>query len=170
MLQRGGAAVGSAMQGLQNFDSGQYLGQDALSAMFDMATASNFMPQLRAMQGRASRMGHRGPIAGALEGDLASAFQRNLMGTTAQFGAQRANLDMSRFQNLASIGGAERAQGLEMMAGRQERGEARRRSRLGFVGSILGAGAGGLIGSFVPGLGTAVGASVGARVGAGLGG
>jgi hypothetical protein len=170
MIGSGGRTLEEGVQGVRNFDPEQFLGANALQSMFDVSTVSNFMPQLRAMQARASSMGHRGPIAGALEGDLASAFQRNLMGTVAQFGSQRAGLTMDRARTLGEFGGQERAQGLEMMAARHEREEARRRSRRGTVGSLLGAFAGGAIGSFVPGLGTAVGASIGSRVGGGLGG
>lgn len=173
-LTRGGRIQSEGVAALRDFDPRDFLGADALQAVFDEATISNFLPQLRGLQARNARRGVRGPLAGALEGDLASGFQRNLLATAGRFGSQAANLEVGRGQALAEIGGTERAQGLSLLGTELELELAReqaRRAREGRRKSALGTGIGGAIGaaagSLIPGIGTGIGAAVGSSLGGG---
>jgi len=169
-LLRGGVTLERGTQALERFDPGQFLGADALSSIFDQATRSNFLPQLRSLQARNAARGVRGPISGALEGDLASGFQRNLLAEVARAGGQRASLDFSRAQQLAEIGGAQRAQGISLLGtelelglarqlAEQQRKSRRKRGIAGLIGSV----GGGLIGSAFGAGG--LGASIGSKLG-----
>ena len=154
-------ARGLTSQLLSGPDPQSFLTAEALSSQFDEAVRTSFLPQMRQLQARNSARGIRGPVAGALEGDLTSSFHRNLM---AQVGRQA--------ETRASIAGAERAQGISLLgtqmemdlAREQMRREDSSRRRRG-IGSMIGAIGGGVVGSMVPGLGTAVGAQVGAGLG-----
>jgi len=135
---------GEAAEAFRRFDPNEFLSADALQALFDQAGVG-FRGDLAALQARNARRGIRGPLSGALEGDLFSAFHRNLMSTAANFAGQRANLALSRAQGLAGIAGMEtallgdiQAQLLEMMTGQAERAAQRRR----LAGTGLGAGLG----------------------------
>lgn len=172
LMASGEATRAEGLNAIRAFNADAYLGADALRSIFDQATTTNFMPQLRQLQARNAAKGIRGPLTGAVEGDLASGFRRDLMGTVAQYGAQRANLDISRAGQIAEIGALDRGQGISLLgtelelqlAEEQRRREERQRRRSGW-GSLIGAGLGGVLGSVVPGVGTAIGAGLGARLG-----
>jgi len=165
LVAQGGATRAAGTQAVAGFDPEQYLGADALQAMFESATATNFRPQLAGLQARNARRGIRGPLAGATEGDLASAFQRNLLGTTAQFGAQRGQMAFGRARELAEIGGMDRAQGisllgteLELQLAREQAKKEEKQGKRRFFGSLIG-GAGGFL------VGGPAGAVAGAQIG-----
>ena len=145
---RADALRGEAAEAFRRFDPNEFLSADALQALFDQAGVG-FRGDLATLQARNQRRGIRGPIAGALEGDLFSAFHRNLMSTAANFAGQRANLALSRAQGLTGIAGMEtglagdiQAQLLEMMTGQAERAAQRRRLAGTGLGTALGVAAG----------------------------
>lgn len=166
-LARGREIQESGIQALERFDPEQFLGADALAAIFDEATATTFMPQLRGLQARNAARGIRGPLAGALEGDLASGFQRSLLARTAEFGGERARLAFGRGRELAEIGGTERAQGLSLLGTELElalaREQAEKKRKSGVLGTI-GRGLG-MAGGFL--IGGPAGAAVGGELGSG---
>lgn len=168
LMRSGGAVRSEGTAAIRGFDPSDYLGADALRAVFDEATRTNFLPQLRGLQARNARRGIRGKLAGATEGDLASAFQRNLLARTAEFGAERGRMAFNRGRELAEIGGTDRAQGLSLLGTELElkmaRDAEKARKRSGW-GGLLGGALGGLAGSFIPGVGTGLGASIGSRLG-----
>lgn len=168
-LERGGEIQDAGVAAIRDFDPMDFLGADALKSIFQRATITNFLPQLKSLQARNARRGVRGPLAGALEGDLAAGFQRNLLSTTAQFGSRAAGLALGRGQSLAEVGGTERAQGLSLLGTElelelaRERKDREERSNLfGTIGRGLGMAGGFLIGG-------PPGAAVGGEVGSGLG-
>src|SRR5690554_6721826 len=124
---RADALRGEAAEAFRTFDPNEFLSPEALQALFNQAGVG-FRGDLANLQARNARRGIRGPLSGALEGDLMSAFHRNLMGMAAQFAGQRANLALSRAQGLAGSAGMEtglagdiQAQLLEMLTGQAER-------------------------------------------------
>ncbi|MFW6206622.1 MAG: hypothetical protein ACOC5J_01680 [Gemmatimonadota bacterium] len=171
-LRTGSRVQRQGIQAIEEFDPEQFLGADALSAMFDQATVTNLVPQLRSLQARNAQRNVRGPLAGALEGDLASAFRRDLLSQVAQAGGERARLGLQRGTQLAEFGGAERAQGLSLLGTELElqlaREQARRERRSG-IGGLIGTGLGALAGTFIPGVGNALGAQIGGAIGGGAG-
>lgn len=168
LLAEGSATRQQGVDALRMFDPEEYLGADALQAIFEEAGATSFIPQLRNLQARNARRGVRGPLAGATEGDLASAFQRNLLATTARFGAQRGQMAFNRGSQLAEIGGFDRAQGISLLGTEMElqlaREEAKRQEKAGwrkFAGGLIG-GAGGFL------IGGPAGAAAGAQIGSSI--
>jgi len=174
-LSAGGYTRGLGVGAMESFDPSKYLGADALKSMFDEATVTNFMPQLRALQARNASRGVRGPLAGALEGDLSSAFERNLLATTAQAGGTAAQLAWQRAAGITGAGSEQYGQGISLLgtelnlklAREQMKAEQDAKKRAG-IGAAAGAVAGGVAGSFIPGVGTALGAELGSTVGGGF--
>ena len=171
-LARGEATLQQGEAAIAGFNPEDFFGADALRAMFDQATTTNFLPQLRQLQGRAGRRGIRGPLAGALEGDLAAGFSRDLLAEVGRNRGQAAGFAFQRGQSLADIGGNRRAQGisalgteLELKLAREQATREEKAAKRRGVGALLGGIAGGVLGSFVPGLGTAVGAGIGSKIG-----
>lgn len=115
LLASGEQTYTQGVGAIRAFNPEDYLGADALKSIFDEATVRNFLPQLRELQARNSRRGVRGPLAGATEGDLGAAFQRQLLGKVAEFGSTRAQLALGRGQALTDAGGTERAQGISLL-------------------------------------------------------
>jgi hypothetical protein len=171
-LARGGAGLDIAQQRLAGFDPDRFLGPEALSSVFEQATRTSFMPQLRGLQARSARRGIRGPLAGALEGDLTAGFQRNLLAEVGRNRATAAGLSLRSIGELGGLAGTRRAQGISLLgteleldlARKQAAAETAQKRRSG-LGSLLGGVAGGIAGSIIPGLGTAVGAGIGSRIG-----
>ena len=168
LTSAGGATRAEGTQGVRDFNPEDYLGADALSAIFERATATNFRPQMASLQARNARRGIRGPLAGATEGDLAGAFHRNLMGTVADFGAQRGQMAFGRARELAEIGGTDRAQGisllgteLELQLAREQAKKEERQGKRRFFGSLIG-GVGGFLAGGPPG--AVAGASIGGSI------
>jgi len=165
LISTGNDTRAQGLAAVQRFDPNEFLGAEALQSVFDEATRTNFVPQLRGLQARNSRRGIRGPLAGALEGDLGSAFQRNLMARVAEFGSQRAGLTLGRARSIADIGGEDRAQGLsllgtelELKLAREQAKKEERSSRRRGIGALIGGGAGFLLGG-------PAGALIGSQVG-----
>jgi hypothetical protein len=153
-MQSGEATLGQGVSMVQGF------GPERMQSMFDVATRTNFMPALRQLQARASRTGQRGPVMGALEGDLASAFQRNISSVLAGH-------EMDRARTLIDVGGTQRAQGLELLGlqhelelAREQARQQRRQQLMGAFGSI----AGSVAGSFLGPIGAQVGGAIGGRL------
>jgi len=172
LLASGGATRREGLDAIRTFDPEQFLGADALEAIIGQSTVTNFLPQLRGLQGRNARRGVRGPLAGALEGDLASSFHRNITAEAGRLGGARAGLALSRAGQIAEIGGTDRAQGISLLgtelelqlAREQMEKEEAANKRKGW-GSLVGGIVGGAAGSFIPGIGTGVGAGIGSRIG-----
>lgn len=171
-LGEGKRLIGEATEGIRDFDPEEFFSPEALGALFKEA-GFDFDRRLKRLQGTQARRGIRGPIAGAIEGDLASRFQDQLTARAAEFAGARANLSMGRLESLANIGGAARAQGLNVLRSRLAQSIAqanmdreRKAQLMGALFSIGGAAAG----SLIPGVGTEIGAAAGASLGKGLAG
>lgn len=176
LLERGERTRTEGLEAIRTFNPADFLGPDALASVFEQATRTSFTPRLRSLQATASRRGIRGPLSGAIEGDLAASFRRDLLAEVARAGGERARLTLGRGRDLAEAGGFDRAQGLELAGTelelalareQREREESSRRRRA--VGGVIGGIVGGTAGSFIPGLGTGLGASLGARLGSAFG-
>ena len=170
LLETGGARRTEGLDAIRTFNPDDFLGADALSSIIDQSTITNFLPQLRALQARNSRRGIRGPLAGAVEGDLASAFQRNIAAEAGRLGGERARLTFDRGREIAEIGGTDRAQGISLLgteleielAREQAKKEEDARKRSGvfsLIGGVVGAGAGFFAGN--PLLGAQIGSTIG---------
>lgn len=156
-LGEGGQVRDAGVAAIRDFNPDDFLGADSLRSLFDEATATNFAPQLSALQARNARRGVRGPLATTTEGTLASAFQRNLLARVGENRGLAARLAFGRGTALAGIGTQERAQGLslfgtEIDANQAEQARlaeerARRNSTLGsLIGTGLRIASGGLLG------------------------
>lgn len=133
----------------------------ALAATFEQAAATTFEPRLAQLRGVQTRRGIRGPLAGALEGDLAASFRRDLLGTAAQFSGERARgisglagLETDVEQEGRRFGLAEREFGLaerRQQFVEDEAARERRARRRAGIGRLLGTAAGAGIGFFAGG-------------------
>lgn len=170
LLRTGGARRTEGLDAIRSFNPDQFLGADALSGIIEQATVTSFLPQLRKLQARNSRRNIRGPLAGAVEGDLASAFQRNITAEAGRLGGERARLTFARGREIAEIGGTDRAQGVSLLGteleielareqAKREEDARKRRGKGALIGTILGGVGGALLGN--PLLGAQIGATVG---------
>lgn len=128
------------------------------------ATIQNALPDLRnGLQMTRENAIRRGVSTGdygtSAEGDLTSAWQRNLSNALAGQAENAYENNQSRFLALLT-GGMDRQTAAE---------NARKKAKAGLWGGI-GTVAGGIIGSAFPGVGTGVGATIGGSIGSGLGG
>lgn len=137
---------------------------DSYIARVLQSTESAAMPQFEARlqdirEGAIRRGVSNGDLATSYEGDLASAFQRNITNTAG-------SLALTEYEN-------SRNRMLDLLTGERDYDtmleNLKRKRRAGLFGG-LGALAGAAVGSFVPGIGTEVGAEVGAAAGSGIGG
>jgi hypothetical protein len=176
------ATRGAALNAFMGFDPEKYLSADALQSLFDQA-GTGFRQDLGNLRATNERRGIRGPLAGATEGDLGAAFQRNLLSTAANFAGTRASLSLQRAQGISDRANADselafatRGQGLETLAGMADRELAdeiaRRQEKAGRrrgLGAGIGALAGGALGFALGGpTGAGVGSSIGGQAGAGF--
>ena len=173
-IDAGGATQARGVAALESFNAEDFLGPQALQAQFEQSTRTSFLPQLRDLQGRAGRRGIRGPLAGALEGDLTSGFQRNLLAEVGRNRGQAAGFAFRRGEALTSAGGTQKAQGisllgteLELQLARQQAQKEEKAAKRSGIGSLLGGIAGALGGFAIGGPG---GAFAGAKAGATIGG
>ena len=173
LIASGGATRREGLDAIRTFNPDDFLGSDALEAIIGQSTVTNFLPQLRALQARNSRRGARGPVAGALEGDLAGAFHRNITAEAGRLGSARASLALNRAGQIAEIGGTDRAQGISLLGTelelelareqmRKEEAARKKKGKGSLIGGILGGAAGFAFGN--PLLGAQIGAGIGGSV------
>lgn len=171
----------NAGQSRQAFIDSLNGGQDALDTSIKSAMSSAMPEFSKAMQGVQETEISRGVGTGGLgtsyEGDLESAFQRNIANAA---GSQALGLYGEKLQGENSLYGTDteaasqgRNRYLDLLTGQrdydtaQQNAKNKRKSGLfGFLGGL----AGGVIGSVVPGIGTAAGATLGSGFGEAVGG
>ena len=166
-MGEGRRLLGAGTAALEGFDPEKYFGPQALQGMFEQATTTSFLPQLRQLQSRNASRGIRGPLAGALEGDLTSSFQRNLMAEVGRNRGQAASMAFGRGETLAGIGGTLQGQGISLLgtelelqlAREQMKRQEEMQKRRGW-GMLLG----GIAGTVLGPAGTAIGSQVGGWV------
>lgn len=125
LLSRGGRRFDEGFRAVRDISPerivNEELSPDALRGIFDEAITTNLMPQLRQLQARNARRNIRGPLSGALEGDLMGSFGRSVAAESGRLASTRAqirgDLGFRRARTLADLGGTERAQGLAGLSG-----------------------------------------------------
>jgi hypothetical protein len=182
-LERGADATrGAALRAVMDFDPEKFMSPEGLNALVASSVPA-FHAEMAGAQAMNERRGIRGPAAGAREGDVRVAFDRNTKGTAATWAAQRAALVLQRNQALADRADADselafatRGQGLDLVAGQADREtaermaaraerQARRRALGAGLGTIFGSAAGFMVGGPQ---GAAIGGNVGGQAGAGF--
>ena len=172
-LERGGQLLEEGTEAIRGFDPEDFFGPEALRSQFEQATTTSFLPQLRGLQARSSRRGIRGPLAGALEGDLTTAFRRDLLAEVGRSRGLAAEFTLRRGGAIADIGGTRRAQGISLLgteleirlAREQAKKEEDAAKRRGF-GALLFTIAGCAIGGAKGGVeGAAIGCLIGSKIG-----
>lgn len=169
--------TGASRRAVEDTISG---GQKALNEATRAAVSAGMPEFNQALEGVRESAVRRGVGVGGLgtsyEGDLASAFERNIANAVS---SQAMNLYGEQLQAREGLydtdvsrAESSRNRTMDLLTGERDyetaQDNARRKRRSGFFGAI-GTGLGALAGSFIPGVGTMLGAELGGQFGAAAG-